>query len=75
MDTPRDVIEYDLIYRDTARVEGNEAGDGAEERRLTGAVRTEDCDDLAGRGIDGHLKVERADTDGDVRSQHQKALR
>ena len=75
MDIARGVVQDDPIQRNASLRDGNESGHSAQERGLPGAVRPEDRDDLARRGLDGHIEVKSAESEGHLRRQHQNARR
>jgi hypothetical protein len=73
MDTAPHVLEDDPIELDASSIQRDESGDGAQERGLPSAVRSEHGDDLPGCGFDRDVEVESPKPDRDLRREHQKA--
>jgi hypothetical protein len=75
MDAARYVVEDDIVELHATGVQRDQPGDGSEKRGLSGAIRSEHRDDLARRGFDRDIEVERPKPKRDIGSQHQNARR
>src|SRR5206468_12302428 len=69
----RSIIKGGSIERDGSALDGDQARERAHERRLAGAVRTDEGDRPSGLGVDRGFDVEVADRTPDVRVQSHLA--